>query len=104
MTAEKRTMIAVEDLLALEYECSRCHARYSVSFVRIDRIPHQCPNCAQLWIGETQPSSTQHSDSKVLEFFLQFLQELKRRQYGAVIRFEVAPESKPEVKIEHTTP
>jgi hypothetical protein len=92
MTPERRFLITPQELIGMEYECSQCHARCSVSFERVDRIPHLCPNCPARWLSETQPSSSANSDSRAIALFLQSLQEIRGRNFGAVIRFEIAPD------------
>jgi hypothetical protein len=59
MTIETRATIRPDDILAVEYECPKCHAK-SVRPIthpikndgRSNVIPHQCGNCTAAWIAD----------------------------------------------------
>ncbi len=99
MTAEKRILISPRDILSVGYECPHCRATYFVPLARLDRVAIHCPNCRERWASDTQPSSSEHSDAKVLEFFVHFLHELCRRDFGSHLRFEIDGEIKMEAKL-----
>jgi Zn finger protein HypA/HybF involved in hydrogenase expression len=95
MTAERRILITLKDLIGMEFECGHCHARYSVALNRVDRMPAICPNCNERWISETQLSSGSLSDMVTLRRFVQCLQEVRERSLGAELRLEIAPSTLP---------
>jgi hypothetical protein len=90
MTVEKRILIAPQDIIGLECECSHCHARCSVTLKRIDRFPFLCPNCEKRWISETQPSSGEVSQARLIQLFIQCLADIQKGTFGAAIRLEIA--------------
>jgi transcription elongation factor Elf1 len=99
MTAEKRITISPHDIISVGWECPHCHALYAVPIEKLDRpLVIHCPNCNQRLAGESQPSTEKHSDSKVLQFFLEFLSEMKRRPFGKDLRFELGGEVKLDTK------
>ena len=89
MTAERRILIALGDLIAMEFECPHCHARYSVALNRVDRLPTMCPNCNERWVSETQSASDKLPDITTLRRFVGCLQEVKACNFGAALKFEI---------------
>jgi hypothetical protein len=97
VTNEKRILISPKDILSLGFECSHCGATYFVPVDKLDRMIKLCPNCQQLLVSDTQLTSSEHSDSRVLQFFVDFLRQLRSREFGATVRFEIAGDSKKEI-------
>jgi transposase-like protein len=98
MTVEKRILISPQDIVGLGFECPHCKASYSVPVTRLDRIGSLCPNCQQRWVSSTQPSSSLQSEDVVLNYFVGYLRELQRRDFGASIRLEIGGDMKLEPK------
>lgn len=99
MTSEKRTFISPKDILSLGFECLHCGSTYFSPIEKLDRVVKQCPNCQQLLVSDTQLTSSEHSDARVLHFFVDFLRQLRTREFGTAIRFEIAGEPKKEVSV-----
>jgi hypothetical protein len=99
MTAEKRILISLDDIVAVGWECPQCHAEYSVPIEKKFRsVAPTCPNCQERMMGETQTSSTANADTTVLEAFLGHMQDLKRRGIGKHLRLELGGEVKLDIK------
>lgn len=45
MTTEQRTFIELRDVVAIEFECSHCHARTSVAVEHFEQPPIRCHAC-----------------------------------------------------------
>ena len=94
MTIQKRTLIELSDILAIEYGCPHCDSRYSVPIAKSDRRPDKCPNCHQPWL-ESQNANTQakgtkvFSDDQLVSEFLNYLREVQGRTFGATLRLQV---------------
>jgi hypothetical protein len=95
MTTQRRTLIELGDIVAIEYECRHCHARYSVPVDRADRRPGRCQNCREDWLdpqnGDTSAKgSAVYSDDQLVSEFVGNLREAQRRKFGAAVRIEVS--------------
>src|SRR6266849_9926850 len=97
MTIQKRTLVAPDDIIGLEFECNTCHARYTLPVISITRCPSTCPNCNEPWIRRDQPSTSSISDLAIIGRLAEFLSEIKVRRLGATIRLEIVGESTPSV-------
>lgn len=98
MTAEKRVLISPQDIIAVGYECPHCRATYFAPVDKIDRIAAVCHNCQQRLLGETQPQTIKYSDITVVRHFVEFLQQLQSREFGAILRFEIGGDMKLDTK------
>jgi len=93
MTTEKRVMVPLGDIIALDFECPHCHTRCSFPLEKIDRLLYSCPNCGEKWIREPKHSKTElESDAAVLQALQRYLRESRRRDFDAVIRLEIKGE------------
>ena len=98
MTTERRILISPQDIIGLGFECPHCKATYSIPVGRLDRIASICPNCQQRWVSDVQQSSSQQSENVVLRYFVDFLRELQRREFGNALRLEISGDVKTEAK------
>jgi hypothetical protein len=86
MTIEARIAVEPKDIVAVEYECSKCHAR---SVRRLERerpaaVPQVCGNCQSLYlVGASREAAD-------LTACLNFLAHYKSEDFPFVLRFEVA--------------
>ena len=99
MTMNKRVTIEPHDILAIEYECRQCKARYSVPLDKLSRAQMVCPGCNATWIrGEY--GGPDRIDYKIVQF-ANLLRDLRGIGVDAIIRLEiVAPqESQDDSKI-----
>ncbi len=90
MTIQKRTLIELSDIAAIEFECSHCQARLSIPIANTDRRIGSCPNCRQEWLP--RGSSGSPSDEQLVELFIDRLRQLQGRTLGAAIRLQLSPE------------
>jgi|ERR1700682_428957 len=88
MTVEKRTLIGLGDVLAIEYECTNCHTRHSVPLSEIKAINMRCMNCPQQF-ANMEHIGNKESDQAVLVAFIAYLKEVQQRNFQAIIRMEV---------------
>lgn len=77
MTVEQRFFIPPSDIAGIEYECSNCHARQTVSLARFGRVLYQCPNCKEGMATAANPSSGKAADDTILHKFVDALKEMK---------------------------
>jgi len=97
MTSEKRILVSPKDILSLGFECPHCSTTYFSPIDKLDELVRQCPNCRQSWATDAPVSSSSYSDLKTLVFFVDFLRQIRNREFGLNIRFEIAGE-KPEMR------
>lgn len=97
MTNEKRILIAPRDILSMGFECPHCSATFFVPIDKVDSLVRQCPNCREFWATDASVHGSDYSDLKVLSFFVEFLKDIRSRQFGAAIRFEIS-DTKPDTK------
>ena len=50
MTAEVKYFLDVDDILAVQLECSACHVSSSFPLSKRTRAPHECPHCKIDWV------------------------------------------------------
>lgn len=97
MTTQRRTLVSPSDIVAIEYECTKCAARYSVGLSKVDQLLRKCPNCATRWFDETEGrhnmvpriKTGEGSDDAVMASSIESLQRLRTLKCGAIIRFEI---------------
>jgi hypothetical protein len=92
MTTRRGTLILPSDIIGVEYECSYCNARYSVSLEFADRLVTVCPNCKEPWINSETTETSTYSDDKALRLFFARLKDIQARTMGATIRLEIKTE------------
>lgn len=56
MTVEHKTIVGLEDVTAVIFECRTCGARVTVSPENA-RIPQKCPACPELWLPKPAPKA-----------------------------------------------
>lgn len=49
MTAEKRIFISFQDILAIQFACKNCNARFGYRIDSWKEIPNRCANCGNKW-------------------------------------------------------
>jgi hypothetical protein len=90
MTIQKRSLISLQDLLGVEYECTHCHARYSIPLDKLDRVTLSCPNCKEQWFDHPARTSINVSED-MLHNFVGQLRALQSCQLkGVAVRLEIA--------------
>lgn len=98
MTMQKRVLIAAEDVVGIECECTHCHARYSIAIERVDRFIRECPNCHERWFDETEgryrspkvAETSEGSEDAVFVRFVEALRLFRTLKPGATVRLEIA--------------
>jgi hypothetical protein len=81
MTSQTKHFIDLSDIVALRFECRRCHATVSlersgeitVSSLRI------CPNCREPWAQRPEGSTIEVTIAKFIEQIKEFEEILRRR-------------------------
>ena len=63
MTFETRTTINLEDIRAIEYECTKCHSRSVRLLDDKHTVASGCNNCNNRWLAD---GSQEHEDLKTL--------------------------------------
>ena len=66
MTIEIRTTIEMKDVLSLEFECSKCHAKISFPVGTFDAAPIRCTACGDKGEQWIIPGSGEWEDLKRL--------------------------------------
>jgi hypothetical protein len=87
VTIEKRTLVSMKDIVAMEYVCPHCQGRHSVRVEYLDRLVHKCPNCNELLI---KTAAISEPDEAVIRKFIDSLKELQQRDVGTILRLEIA--------------
>jgi hypothetical protein len=49
MTMERRLIVGIDDIKAVTFECSKCHARIPIAVSSLHEAPQQCPSCSEVW-------------------------------------------------------
>ncbi len=95
MTMRNRVTIDPQDIIALEYECGRCHSRQTAPLAAITNAIMNCPNCGCNWIKSNFDPATSAKSNPSIPRFVQFLKELYNigengpDKDGAKIRLEL---------------
>src|SRR5690242_16435473 len=50
MTADVKYFLDLEDILAVQLECSACEVRSSFPFSKLRYAPYECPHCRADWV------------------------------------------------------
>ncbi len=87
MTLEQRTFISPGDILAVEYECDACHARYLAQVSTFKDLLGQCPNCKGTFISQTYADTSKRTDADALRHFIAALNDLRGRKVA--LRLEI---------------
>lgn len=91
MMTETVTLITPSDVLSVGFECSACGATYFVPLVKLTgALPGKCQNCGAVWLYEPSVAMVAPTDARVLAGFVNALQELQARPFGAAVRLELA--------------
>jgi hypothetical protein len=91
MTIQQRTLIPLNDILAIEMECINCHSIYSVPIAEVnyERLKLTCMNCPQQFASTDRKNNQTQSDAEVLGSLLLRLKEAQSRTYEASLRFVI---------------
>lgn len=92
MTIQKRALIDLRDVVAVEYECNHCHARYTVPIEATDRYIDGCPNCREPWLS-TRSGTSEPPDDQLVRMLLGYLKDARSRKFGAAVRLELAEQA-----------
>lgn len=84
MSVQRRILITPKDIVAVDYECSHCGARYTIPLKKLDRDLKVCANCQERWLNENDP------EVSMVRIFSQYLEQLQRSPIKATIRFELS--------------
>jgi len=49
MTIERRIILGIDDIKAVTFKCSTCHARTPVAINSLREVPQQCNSCQAIW-------------------------------------------------------
>ena len=94
MPLEQRTFILPGDILAVEYECDGCHARYLARVDNFKGVLGQCPNCNGGLISQTYADTSKGTDADALRHFIAALNDLRGRKLGLRLEINVPVPSK----------
>jgi hypothetical protein len=85
MVIEKKTLIAFDDILAIEYGCRECGSRYTIPIGRFEQAFPKCPNC------KSGLASTEglHPEDIAIKNFVVTLRELVNRPVSKALRLEI---------------
>jgi hypothetical protein len=86
MSIETRSALEPKDIVAIEYECTKCHAR-SVRRLEPEHpaaVPRACGNCQGLYLLDAS------REAAGLAACLNFLAHYKSEDFPFILRFEVA--------------
>jgi|ERR1017187_7214904 transcription elongation factor Elf1 len=83
MTVETRHTIELQDILAIEYECSHCGAKTIRTLNEKHAIPAMCGNCSAMWIVD---GSQEHRD---LNMFVNTLRSFPKSSVNAHLRVKL---------------
>ncbi len=50
MTADVKYFLDLEDILAVQLECSACKVRSSFPLGKLTHVPYECPHCHADWV------------------------------------------------------
>lgn len=83
MTYETRHLIALSDVLAVEFECAKCRTKIVLKLNSLDGPPLVCPVCNTQWVIH---SSQEHAN---LHHFLQRMKGYAEGAGNFVMRLEI---------------
>lgn len=84
-------MIEPKDILALEYECHSCHAKYSIRMDSPNARPQtKCPGCGETWVRMDQLADRVDLVDTVTPHFIRYLGALRNLATKSTLRLEVA--------------
>ena len=90
MSIQRRILITLQDIVAIDYECPGCKARFTVPLA-INQVLNRCPYCQdQQWVPENYAG---------LQNFIQRLRELQTLSTKAKIRLEIIERAIPDFDI-----
>lgn len=91
---ETRSVIDLEDIIAVEFECASCHSIFTVPVAEYKRNTYQCPQCNQSWF----PSIHGDADIAVNQLMV-YIKDVGNRvkskdaPFGMAIRFRIKADS-----------
>ncbi len=95
MTIEQRTVIPLSDIDAIEFECTHCHAIYSIPLAEIkEDVRLACINCPQQFANPQHTDSSKMTDAQVLASLILRLRDAQQRPYKATIRLAISDSKK----------
>jgi hypothetical protein len=83
MTIETRSTIDLDDITAIEYECSKCHCKTIRALDDKHRVPAVCGNCSRVWMTD---GSREHQE---LTSFIAGLREFRRSSVNQDVRIRL---------------
>jgi hypothetical protein len=86
MTEETRTTIELQDVVAIEFGCRRCSAKFVLAFNEHLTIPRQCANCQEEWFGLGRPERAE------MERFIEQIRYYQRNSFPYDFRLQLAPD------------
>lgn len=86
MTVEKKTLISLKDILAIEYGCPYCLSKYTIPLNKFDQAVSKCPNCKKDLIGTEGLAP----DDMAVRGLVMALREVTNRKIGDALRLEIA--------------
>ncbi len=85
MTIETRGTIELKDIAAVEYECSKCHAKTIRPLKQeTSNVPGICANCQQIWFTDGRQETAEFRQ------FLWLLERYKSSPLPFILKFEVS--------------
>ena len=94
MTREIRSVIDLEDIIAVELECKNCHSIFTVPISQYKDNVSKCPQCQHSWF----PTIRGEADMAVYQM-VAFLKDVvskaksKDAPFGMAIRFRIKEDS-----------
>jgi len=85
----KRISIELPDVLAVDFECRKCHCHYSIPIGSVRNTPMTCPNCHETWFVGNRVFNEAPTDPTI-PAFVGALREMKSLGGEAIIRLEIA--------------
>jgi hypothetical protein len=88
MASEVRTTIELSDIVRVEFECPKCHARTTTAIQEQNFLPSRCKSgfCEQLFFAEDSP------EFGYLRGLLDFIgRHSKATNHSYILRFETRP-------------
>ena len=91
ITVETRSTIGLQDITAIEYECTNCHSKTLRLLDDKHNIPMRCGNCPSLWFAE---NSSEHRD---LQLLVSVLRDFPRSSVNAHVAIKLEIRDLPKI-------
>ena len=82
MTYEKRTLISLHDIEAIEFHCPKCHGRQAVALLKFTQPPFRCANCSEPFLEQ---AAVNEPDQQLLADLVGGIQKIKERHLGKIV-------------------